>query len=323
MIDQFGRSIDYLRISITDRCNLRCRYCMPQGAEPLGHGDILRFEEILRVCRAAAALGVTRFKITGGEPLVRRGCAELVAGIKAIPGAEQVTLTTNGLLLDAQLDALLEAGLDAVNVSLDSLDPARCRAISGSPAADPARLLAVLRRCCGRGLRTKINTVLLPENRDDWVPLAALAGELPLDVRFIELMPIGFGGRIERVRPEEALEALRARWGDLRPCAEKRGNGPAHYYRSDALTGRIGFIDAVSHKFCASCNRVRLTSTGLLKPCLCFDSGCDLRALLRGGASDEALREALRGAIYEKPRSHSFDEAERITERRLMSQIGG
>ena len=154
MIDQFGRSIDYLRISITDRCNLRCRYCMPQGAEPLGHGDILRFEEILRVCRAAAALGVTRFKITGGEPLVRRGCAELVAGIKAIPGAEQVTLTTNGLLLDAQLDALLEAGLDAVNVSLDSR-PAAPPPIprSCSPCCAAAAGAACARRstpCCCR-----------------------------------------------------------------------------------------------------------------------------------------------------------------------------
>ena len=323
MIDQFGRTIDYMRISITDRCNLRCLYCMPAGCDTLTHEDILRFEEILRICRAAVSLGITKFKITGGEPLVRKGCVSLVRELKRTPGVEQVTLTTNGVLLGEHLDALIDAGLDAVNISVDSLDPARCRKIAGSPAADPEALLRLLQRCVEIGLRAKTNSVLLPENREDLIPIASIAETLPVDVRFIELMPIGFGGNLRRESPDEALSRLREVWSDLKETDEKRGNGPAHYFKSEALQGRIGFIDAVSHKFCASCNRVRLTSTGLLKPCLCFDAMLDVRALLRGGCGDEELTEALRNVIHQKPRAHCFDEQTQITERRLMSQIGG
>lgn len=323
MIDQFGRNIDYLRVSVTDRCNLRCRYCMPNGVSCEAHADILRYEEILRICRAAVALGITRFKITGGEPLVRKGCVDFIAELKRTPGVEQVTMTTNGLLLGEQLDALCEAGLDGVNISLDTLDAARFRDITGSAAFSPEDFLPLLERCCGKGLRTKINTVLLRENRDEAVAMAMLAQRLPVDVRFIELMPIGYGGAMERVSPDEVLAALQKQWPDLHPTAEKRGNGPAHYYTGADLLGCIGFIDAVSHRFCAACNRVRLTSTGQLKPCLCFDSTLDLRSLLRAGCTEEELSEALRRAVYEKPRAHRFDEPREISERRTMSQIGG
>lgn len=323
MLDRLGRNIDYLRVSITDRCNLRCRYCMPQGAEFEPHEAILRYEEIVRICRAATALGIVKFKITGGEPLVRKGCAELVAAIKALPGAEQVTMTTNGLLLPDALDGLCAAGLDAVNISLDTLDDEKFRAITGFPGLGAEKTMSLLSRCCGKGLRTKINAVLLPDNRGELCELAAIAAELPVDVRFIELMPIGFGGSLERVDPDEALETLRRRWPDLRETDEKRGNGPAKYYASGALIGRIGFIDAVSHRFCESCNRVRLTSTGRLKPCLCYGDTTDLRALLRGGCGDGELEEALREGIFGKPAAHSFDAPGEITERHIMSQIGG
>lgn len=323
MLDQYGRTIEYMRISITDRCNLRCRYCMPEGVACESHDDILRYEEILRIARAAAALGISRFKITGGEPLVRKGCAGLIEKLKAMPGVEQVTLTTNGLLLRRELDALCTAGLDAVNISLDTLDTEKFQRITGYDRFSEEELRALLSDCVTRGLRTKLNTVLLEENRDEAVPLAALAGDYPVDLRFIELMPIGYGGTLGRVSPDEVLDILRKRWPDLRPTEEKRGNGPAHYYRSDALQGRIGFIDAVSHAFCADCNRVRLTSTGQLKPCLSFDSTADLRALLRSGCTDAELTKALHDAIYSKPRAHSFDRREKMTERRIMSQIGG
>ncbi len=323
MLDQFNRNIDYIRLSITDRCNLRCRYCMPEGAAYESHEAILRYEEILRICRAAIELGITKFKLTGGEPLVRRGCAELAAALKALPGAEQVTLTTNGLLLGEHLDALCAAGLDAVNLSLDTLDADKYRRITGFSGFRPEDALALLRRCCDKGLRAKLNAVLLPENRDEVCALAAIAAALPVDVRFIELMPIGFGGSLERVDPDAALAALKERWPDLHATDEKRGNGPAVYYAAEGLQGRLGFIDAVSHRFCESCNRVRLTSTGQLKPCLCYDSTADLRALLRGGCSDEELKTALRDGIYRKPRAHRFDLPQEITERHIMSQIGG
>lgn len=323
MIDQYGRKIDYMRVSITDRCNLRCKYCMPDGVACETHENILRYEEILRLCRAAVSLGITKFKITGGEPLVRKGCAAFIAELKRLPGVEQVTLTTNGLLLADNLDALTEAGLDGVNISLDTLDAARFRAITGSRSATPETYLPLLRACCDKGIRTKVNTVRLEENRGETVQLAALAERLPVDVRFIELMPIGMGGTMGRVDPDEILDVLRGRWPDLHPTDEKRGNGPAHYYASEALLGRIGLIDAVSHQFCADCNRVRLSSTGQLKPCLCFDSTADLRGLLRDDVSDAELTEALRRAVYEKPRAHCFREQKNMTERHMMSQIGG
>jgi len=323
MLDQFGRDINYMRISVTDRCNLRCRYCMPQDLRRESHEDILRYEEILRICRAAVELGIRRFKITGGEPLARRGCTGFIGMLKELPGVEQVTMTTNGLLLDRELDGLLRAGLDAVNISLDTLDAEKFMRITGCREAVTDRLHALLRRCCALGLKTKINTVLLEENRDDLLSLAALAEELPVDVRFIELMPIGFGDSLTRVSPDEVLEKLRGRWPDLKGTGERRGNGPAHYYESAGLRGKIGLIDAVSHSFCASCNRVRLTSTGQLKPCLSYDSTADLRALLRGGCTDEELTAALRRAVYAKPRAHSFDKKEKMTEHHAMSQIGG
>lgn len=322
MTDQFGRRINYMRISVTDRCNLRCRYCMPEDLPPAEQENMLRFEELLRVCAAAVELGITRFKITGGEPLVRPGCADFIARLKELPGVEQVTLTTNGLLLAEDLDALCAANLDGVNISLDALDEALFRQISGGRGS-AAQVLSALRQSVERGLKAKINTVILEENAGQAESLAALAGELPVDVRFIELMPIGFGAALNRASPDELLERLKRRWPDLEPTDEKRGNGPAHYYKSAALQGRIGFIDAVSHKFCQSCNRVRLTSTGLLKPCLCYDEATDLRALLRSGGGDAELRRAMEERIYNKPRAHSFDSPWDITEKKAMSQIGG
>ena len=323
MLDQYGRSIDYLRISVTDRCNLRCRYCMPEPVDAVQHADILRYEEILRICRAAIELGITKFKVTGGEPLVRAGCTEFIAELKKQPGTQQVTLTTNGLLLEKNLDALADAGLDGVNISLDTTDNTRFQRITGYTGNGADTLLRVLEECCAKGLKTKINAVLLEETEADAPALAAIAETLPVDVRFIELMPIGFGTAMRRVSPDDILSALRKRWPDLAPTDERRGNGPAHYYKSDLLLGRIGFIDAVSHKFCADCNRVRLTSTGQLKPCLCYADSSDLRTLIRGGCTDDELREALKISIYNKPRAHCFDTCAAVTERHAMSQIGG
>ncbi len=323
MLDQYGRTIDYMRISITDRCNLRCRYCMPDGIACEEHDAILRYEEILRICLAATKLGITKFKITGGEPLVRKDCVSLIRTLKSYPGVRQVTITTNGILLAQNLDALCGSGLDGLNISLDTLDRDRFREIAGYAGFRPDRAKALLRECCSRGLHTKLNTVLLQENRQDAVTLASLAAELPLDVRFIELMPIGYGGTMSGADPDEILSLLQSVWPDLRPTDKVRGNGPAHYYESASLLGCIGFIDAVSHRFCDRCNRVRLTSTGQLKPCLCFDSTLDLRAMLRSGCSEEELLEALRRGIESKPRSHRFDLRQEITEHRTMSQIGG
>ncbi|OCN02647.1 cyclic pyranopterin phosphate synthase MoaA [Clostridium sp. W14A] len=323
MTDRLGRTIDYMRVSVTDRCNLRCKYCMPHGVRLARHRDLLTYEELLRVCRTAVGLGIVKYKLTGGEPLLRRGFPEFAARVKGLNGVEQVTLTTNGLLLAPQLDALCSAGLDGVNISLDTLRNEEYSAVTGTDGvcADAARQAVEL--CVRRGMRVKVNAVLLAETCADIVPLAALARQMPVDVRFIEPMPIGEGAAVKGIPAEIALSLLRRQWPDLSPTEEKRGNGPARYYASRELTGCIGFINAVSHCFCASCNRVRLTSTGLLKPCLCYDTAEDLRALLRGGASDEELEAAVRRTIEKKPRAHCFSRAQDVTEHRSMSQIGG
>ena len=320
MTDQYGRPVRYLRISLTDRCNLRCRYCMPeQGVDLCAHTDLLRYEEIVDIARAALDCVIDTFKLTGGEPLVRRGVPVLVAALKKLPGTRQVTLTTNGLLLGDQLDALVAAGLDAVNVSLDTLDETQYHTLTRRAFAPGAVVDTV--RAAARRLPVKINAVLLPETTDQWLPLARLAHDPGVDVRFIEQMPIGKGQADPGLAGDKVLAVLRQAWPDLVPCHEHRGNGPAHYYKSAELAGRIGFIDAVSHRFCASCNRLRLTCTGMLRPCLCYDDGTDLRALLRGGAGPDELKKAVEQAIAAKPEGHCFGAGH--GSRQTMNRIGG
>jgi cyclic pyranopterin phosphate synthase len=320
MKDRFGRIIDYMRISITDRCDLRCAYCMPAGVPDIPHSDILRYEETLRVVRAAVGLGIDRFKVTGGEPFVRKGAADFIAALKAEPGVRCGTVTTNGTHLSEALPQLAAAGVDGVNISLDAVDAARYEAITGGDQAK--RVLTAVEQCVGSGIRTKVNSVLLDDNQDQIIPLAALAQRMNVDVRFIELMPIGCGREHSGPDCDTALSRLKEAYPDLHRVDGKRGNGPAVYYASAQLMGRIGFIAANSHSFCAGCNRVRLTSIGLVKPCLCDGSTVDLRALLRGGATDAQLVAALEQAVWSKPAAHRFSEGG-TTERRRMNQIGG
>ncbi len=321
MIDGQGRKIDYLRLSITDRCNLRCRYCMPaEGVTLTSHEALLRYEELLELASIALSLGITRFKITGGEPLVRRDCPEFIRELKGLPGVEQVTLTTNGTLLPRYLDDLAAAGIDGINISLDTLDPVQYGIITRSQG-DPAQIVAAARESARR-VPTKINAVALRETEDQILPLAALAAEVPLDVRFIETMPIGEGAR-EDLRHRSLLEVLQGRWPDLTPTEEVRGNGPARYFRSGALQGRIGLIEALHHKFCHQCNRVRLTSTGTLLPCLYHNPEAELGNLLRGGASEEELRRIMAETILNKPVGHEFAPGVSIPGHRRMHSIGG
>lgn len=321
MRDALGRQIDYLRLSITDRCNLRCRYCMPEEVPFLPHESILRYEEILRLVRISAELGMRTIKVTGGEPLVRKDCVKLLRELKAIPGIEHVTLTTNGVLLSNIAQELKALGLDGVNISLDTMDAARYRRITGRD--EFGRVIDGLRAAVAAQLRVKVNCVPLAETEmDDLLAVAALAARYPVDVRFIEMMPMGHGRDFTPVDCGMLLNALRRMWPGLVSTEEKRGFGPAVYWTAPGLLGAVGFISAVSHTFCASCNRVRLTSEGFLKSCLCFCDGVDLRALLRAGASDEALHLAMEQAIRQKPACHSFGTV-LPAEGRGMSQIGG
>ena len=325
MFDSAQRNIHYLRLSVTDLCNLRCRYCMPDGVEKLEREAVLTYEEFLRLAALFARCGVDTVRVTGGEPLVRKGVDQLVAGLKAIPGIRKVTMTTNGILLAQQLPALLAAGLDSVNISLDTLRPEVFRQITARD--DFAAVQAGLQAALESGLPVKLNCV--PQagvNEGELEQLAALAKDSALQVRFIEMMPIGYGAAMPCISGPELRARFARRWPELAPLSPAQehalGDGPAVYYTVPGWQGSIGFIAAVHGKFCASCNRVRLTSQGFLRPCLASETGCDLRALLRSGADDAQLLAAIRETIWAKPREHHFNDSS-MPATRGMYRIGG
>ena len=325
MQDQFGRGIDYLRISVTDRCNLRCKYCMPEDIESVPMSQVLTLEEIARIAACGAGLGIRHIKLTGGEPLVRKGLTDLLRMLKRTPGIEKVTMTTNGILLAEKLPELLSAGLDAVNISLDTLDRSVYTQITGMDGLETVR--QAVRASCDSGLQTKINAVSLDLGQENIKGLVDLAEALPLDVRFIEMMPIGAGRDYPVVDHRALLDLLQEWYPGLEPDDRKHGFGPARYYRIPGYQGSVGLISAIHGKFCQDCNRVRLTSQGYLKTCLCYDTGRDLRSILRKDLPEtdieRELREAMADAIYHKPEAHCFENPEEITEKKKMSMIGG
>lgn len=326
MIDRCGRNIDYLRVSVTDRCNLRCIYCMPEdGAQLVDRSLILQEEEIVRICAVMARLGIRKIKLTGGEPLVRAGMPSMVKKLKGLPGIETVTLTTNGILLKEQMAALAGAGLDGLNISLDTTDRLCYQKITRRNQLENT-LAAIEEALNYPQVSLKINCVPLGIPEQDLGEIAALARKYPIHVRFIEMMPIGLGKEFSGMPEEEVMRILEKRFPPLIPYqGERLGNGPCHYYTIEGFRGKIGFISAVSHKFCGDCNRIRLTSQGYLKTCLQYTAGRDLRAIVRGGKTDEYLKEAILEALSEKPEGHAFLEKARVdkTEKLCMSQIGG
>lgn len=318
MYDQYNRKIDYLRISLTDRCNLHCRYCRPEVSEHVPHNEILRYEELLRICRAALQLGIRKFKITGGEPLLRKGCSDFIASLKQTDGAEQVTLTTNGTLLAQQLPALIQAGVDSINVSLDTLNAAYYTELTGGSLGS---VLQSLQELQAAGIPFKLNCVPLAETGlSDIMQLLKLAHRYNAPLRFIELMPLECNTDLRGLSGSEIRKQLEQAGLALQPDAQRYGNGPASYWRISGYKMPVGFIEPLHNKFCAVCNRVRLTSVGMLKPCLYSDAGMNLKRLLRDGGSDADLLQAMQEIIYAKPAGHSFEvEAASFN----MSQIGG
>ena len=338
MQDGLGREIDYLRISVTDKCNLRCRYCMPpHGITPLAHEEILTLEEIFRLVGIMEQLGIRKVRLTGGEPMVRKNLPWLVEQIHGLPGIREIAMTTNGTLFAPQAKVYREAGLTAVNISLDTLDPERFRCITGCDRADRAAgvdsVLRAIDAALEQQLRVKINCVPCVEmNGEDIEGIAALAADRPVDVRFIELMPIGCGKNYTGISSEEILRRLEQLFGKAIAFSEKvnMATGPAEYYQFPGFSGRIGFISPISHKFCRECNRVRLTCEGRLKLCLHYDRGLELKPLLRSGASDEEIGRQIINALKEKPSEHHFREraaggglTDGAEEQRKMVQIGG
>lgn len=323
MLDRYGRAINYLRISVTDRCNLRCCYCMPEGVQDVGMKNILTFEEIWEIVRTGVSLGITHIRITGGEPLVRKGCVNLIRGIREIPGVETITMTTNGVLLGNYAKQLKEAGVDGVNISLDTLDPEEFFKITGK--RELQEVLAGIRAAKTAGLPVKLNAVNRKEL--DPIPLVRYAQEENLPIRFIEMMPVGYGKKYVGRSNEELRETLEAVCGKAecmtnREELSRMGSGPAVYYQFSDLKVPVGFISAIHGKFCDTCNRVRLTAEGYLKLCLCYDEGEDLRRVLREGEK-ENLRTIMEQTIFRKPAAHCFEHPAEMTETHEMVKIGG
>ena len=326
-IDDFGRPIDYLRVSVTDRCNLRCVYCMPaEGVQHRDMNEILTFEEIETVVRAASELGISKLRLTGGEPLARLGIEDLVGMLARVPGLDDLSMTTNGTLLADKAEALALAGLNRVNISLDTLKPDRFQYITRRGRLD--NVLQGIEAAKSAGLQpVKINVVVVRGlNEDEVIDFARLSVDEGWHVRYIEMMPIGTDPTWrsdDHVPIHEIRTWITETIGPLHPAAMERGGGPARYYRiAGSDTGTIGFISPVTEHFCDMCNRLRLTADGRLRPCLLSDVELDLRSILRSNASIESIRESLKRAISLKPRQHGLEE--HITPQgRAMSEIGG
>ncbi|HTB21835.1 MAG TPA: GTP 3',8-cyclase MoaA [bacterium] len=324
LTDSFGRVMTSLRLSVTDRCDLRCVYCMPaQGVEWLPRRDLLSFEEMERLVRVLAGLGLRRLRLTGGEPLLRRDLPALVERLARVPGIEDLSLTTNGTRLAPLAGALKDAGLHRVTVSLDSLDAGRFKAITRG--ADLGAVLAGLRAAEQAGLAPiKINCVVLPENEEDLLPLAALSMEHRWEIRFIEVMPVSsaLGHGVKPGLPMEQLKSrLAGRWGGLEPVPTD-AHAPARRFRLPRSLGKLGFISSVSEPFCGACDRLRLGPTGRLQLCMAHPDGLDLRPLLKSGLDDQGLAEALVAAVLRKPSGHAFYRGPQ-PQGLAMSRIGG
>jgi len=322
--DSFQRPINYLRISVTDRCNLRCIYCMPEeGVKLISHEDILTYEEIYTVTKAAAELGIEKIRITGGEPLVRSGLPGLVQMIARIEGIDDIALTTNGILLARYAAELKQAGLQRVNISLDTLKPDKFKLITRHN--NLSNVLAGIEAAKSAGLRpVKINVVAMHGlNDDEILDFARKTVDDGWHVRFIELMPTpGASTVASQFIPISAVRERLKLLGKLEPCLPSAGNGPAKYFRLPNANGTIGFITPVSEHFCFECNRLRLTADGKLRPCLLTDYEIDLKSPLRNGVSSAGLKKLIKKAVVNKPLRHQLAEGG-APKGRPMTQVGG
>jgi len=323
MHDTLGRTINYLRLSVTDRCNLRCHYCMPvEGIDQLCHEEILTFEELLQIVTAASKIGIHKVRITGGEPLVRKGVLGLISDISQIPGIREVTLTTNGLLLNGQVQALWDAGIRRLNISLDSLHPETFKEITRG--GDLGRVLSGLEEAESAGMQIKLNMVVMRGvNDQEIVPFAALSQQKTWAVRYIEYMPTirEQNWRQKVISGSEILQILKQNFSlEEIPCSPYCG--PARPYRIENAAGSIGIITPMSDHFCSSCNRIRVTSTGYAKSCLLSEGGLDLKPALRNGDLNE-VQAALREVIAGKPSEHKLNTDPDSSTPFSMSKIGG
>lgn len=326
LLDRFGRTHNNLRISVTDRCNIRCVYCMPESVEFLPKSEILTFEELVRLATVAARLGVTKIRLTGGEPLVRSSLPVLIEQLSAIEGISDIGLTTNGILLADQAQALKKAGLKRLNISLDTLDPDRFAALTRRTGVESVVQGIEAAQAAGfEGI--KINAVAIQGfSEPDLVPLARFCRERGLQLRFIEYMPLDAKDTWERSKVllmQQIIDQIQQQIGPIQPTAGQDPSAPALEYHYADGGGTLGFIASVSRPFCQSCNRIRITADGKLRNCLFAVDETDLRGLLRGGASNEDLAQAFLNSVAEKWEGHEINTARFIKPDRLMHSIGG
>lgn len=327
--DRHDRYIDYLRISVTDRCNMSCIYCKPRsGLKVLPHEDILRYDEILRLAKVVVPLGITHLRITGGEPLIRRGLVDFIAGLSRIPGIEDISLTTNGVLLEDMAADLKRSGVSRLNISLDTLRPQRFREITGRDEWD--RVWRGILKAEELGFDPiKINMVPIKGVNDDEIAdFARLTMEMRIHVRFIEFMPIGARDRWSMdtcVTSGRAREIIESEIGPLSCVSRAEGAGPSDNYRAQGAKGVIGFISPITKHFCSSCRRLRLTPDGKIRPCLLSDTEIDIKLPMRGGCDDREIERLLRLALEIKPERHYIGRGEVPTGcyQRTVSAIGG
>lgn len=319
MIDSMGRDINYIRVSLTDRCNLRCVYCMPEcGIEKKMHDEIIRFGDILDILKASASLGISKVRYTGGEPLIVKRVDRLIYETSKISGINEIAITTNGILLNSMAEELKKAGLNRVNISLDTLKPDKFKKITrGGKLQD---VLQAIEKCIRLGIKpVKLNVVLIRGINDDEIrDLIYLTREMPVHVRFIELMPIGEGVKYYKdgfISLEEVIDSF----GELIPLSNS-ASSTARLYKLLNSKGTVGFISPLSCKFCSSCNRIRLTSTGKIKPCLHSEAEHDLKAFL---GNEMKLISELRTIISGKPSQHNLNQGGKSESSRKMYEIGG
>lgn len=339
--DQFHRTISYLRLSLTDRCNLRCMYCMPRDNDEevttvktktiLAHEELLRYEELLRIVNAAVRLGMNKLRLTGGEPLVRRGVMTFIDQLSRIKGLDEIRLTTNGVLLQDKADQLYEKGIRHLNISLDTLQAEKFHQITGRDFFN--RVMAGIHKAMELGFRIKINVVAMRGvNDDEFLDFGRFALENPLQVRFIEFMPVGEENSWKKKQfiaakdIQKILESL----GELTPIKRKGAQGPARMYTlsgGNNTQGRVGFISPISNHFCHQCNRLRLTSEGRLRSCLLHDLETNIKELVRNDCTDKELETAIKEAILNKPQGHIINSTPGVESsgsgHGRMSRIGG
>ena len=324
MIDIFGRKINYVRLSLTDRCNLNCVYCMPKGQSPifLKKDEIMSVDEIYKICLYLSKIGIDTIKLTGGEPLLREDFEDVVKKIKTIDAIKNITLTTNGTRLEEYLDFLYEQDIKNINISLDSLSPQKYKDITNFKLDKILMVIKKLKKY--NFFKIKINVVPIDISKEDISDLVNYTQENDIKLRFIEMMPIGYGNHFNFISSDEIISMISEKYGDYKRSEKVHGNGPAVYFSFFKLKTEIGFISAMSHMFCDSCNRVRISCDGKIKPCLNYEYSVDIRKMMLQGVEEDIIVKKIADTIYNKPKSHSFLEGLiDNSEMKSMYQIGG